>query len=159
MPSSLVGTYRRFADSISRVEIGNENDIFMGSKNRVNESHKIRQSLSEWIVTLSAQKPNIRILIAVKISNLIKHSSSKPVLRLQTLVPSAEPSACSHNTRAFETQLLFTIFLYLVRSQGLTATSMEMAVFWDVAPCSLVHIKPRFRGAYCLHHKGDCDRL
>jgi hypothetical protein len=32
---------------------------------------------------------------------------------------------------------------------------MKMAVFWDVAPCSLVEIGQRFRGAYCLHHQGD----
>jgi hypothetical protein len=29
-----------------------------------------------------------------------------------------------------------------------------MAVFWDVAPCSLVDIDRRFGGAYCLHHQG-----
>jgi hypothetical protein len=28
-----------------------------------------------------------------------------------------------------------------------------MAVFWDVAPCSLVEIDRRFRGAFCLHHQ------
>jgi hypothetical protein len=30
-------------------------------------------------------------------------------------------------------------------------------VFWDVAPCSLVEIYRRFRGAYCLYHQGDDD--
>jgi hypothetical protein len=25
-------------------------------------------------------------------------------------------------------------------------------VFWDVAPCSLIAVGRRFRGAYCLHH-------
>jgi hypothetical protein len=35
------------------------------------------------------------------------------------------------------------------------ATSMNMAVFWDVAPCGLVDIDRRLRGAYCLHHQGD----
>jgi hypothetical protein len=28
-----------------------------------------------------------------------------------------------------------------------------MAVFWDVAPCSLVDIDWRFREASCLHHQ------
>jgi hypothetical protein len=42
----------------------------------------------------------------------------------------------------------------LLRSEVLTATSMKMAVFWDVAPCSLVDTDRRFRGAYCLHHQG-----
>jgi hypothetical protein len=32
-----------------------------------------------------------------------------------------------------------------------------MAVFWDVAPCSLVEIYQRFRGACCLHHQDDDD--
>jgi hypothetical protein len=27
-------------------------------------------------------------------------------------------------------------------------------LFWDVAPCSLVQVYQRFRGAYCLHHQG-----
>jgi hypothetical protein len=30
---------------------------------------------------------------------------------------------------------------------------MKMAVFWDIAPCSLVKIDRRFKGAYCLHHQ------
>jgi hypothetical protein len=29
------------------------------------------------------------------------------------------------------------------------ATSVKMAVFWDVAPCSLVEIDRSFRGTYC----------
>jgi hypothetical protein len=32
---------------------------------------------------------------------------------------------------------------------------MKMAVFWVVAPCSLVEIDRRFRDAYCLHHQGN----
>jgi hypothetical protein len=32
---------------------------------------------------------------------------------------------------------------------------MKMAVFWDIAPCSLVEVYRRFRGAFCLHHQGD----
>jgi hypothetical protein len=31
---------------------------------------------------------------------------------------------------------------------------MQMTVFYDVAPCSLVEIGRRFRDAYCLHHQG-----
>jgi hypothetical protein len=27
-----------------------------------------------------------------------------------------------------------------------------MAVFWVVAPCSLVEVYQRFRGSCCLHH-------
>jgi hypothetical protein len=34
-----------------------------------------------------------------------------------------------------------------VRFQLLTATSMKMAVFWDVVTCSLIYINRRFRGA------------
>jgi hypothetical protein len=32
---------------------------------------------------------------------------------------------------------------------------MKKAVFWVVAPCSLVHTDRRFRGAYCLHDQDD----
>jgi hypothetical protein len=43
-----------------------------------------------------------------------------------------------------------------VRFQVLTAARMRMTVFRDVAPCSLVEIDRRFRGAYCLHnHRPD----
>jgi hypothetical protein len=44
---------------------------------------------------------------------------------------------------------------YYARFQVLTATSMKMAVIWDVAPCSLVGIDRPFRLACCLHHQGD----
>jgi hypothetical protein len=37
----------------------------------------------------------------------------------------------------------------------LTAVSTKMAVFWVVAPCSLVKVYQRFRGPCCLHHQGD----
>jgi hypothetical protein len=41
-----------------------------------------------------------------------------------------------------------------MRFQVLTAASMKMAIFWAVAPCSLVEVYRRFRGACCLHHQG-----
>jgi hypothetical protein len=44
-----------------------------------------------------------------------------------------------------------------VRFQVLTATSVMMTVFKDVAPCSLVEIDRRFRGAYCLSLQDDDD--
>jgi hypothetical protein len=31
--------------------------------------------------------------------------------------------------------------------------STKMAVFWVVAPCSLVEVYRRFRGPCCLHHQ------
>jgi hypothetical protein len=37
----------------------------------------------------------------------------------------------------------------------LTAVSMKIAVFWVVAPCSLVEVYQRFRGPCRLHHQGD----
>jgi hypothetical protein len=30
---------------------------------------------------------------------------------------------------------------------------MKMTVFWDVAPCSLIEVYRRLRGAYCVHHQ------
>jgi hypothetical protein len=37
-----------------------------------------------------------------------------------------------------------------MRFQVLTAASMKMAAFWDLALCSLVEVHRRFRGACCL---------
>jgi hypothetical protein len=34
-------------------------------------------------------------------------------------------------------------------------TAASMMIFWDMAPCSLVELDQRFRGAYCLHYQGD----
>jgi hypothetical protein len=45
--------------------------------------------------------------------------------------------------------------LVLVKFQVLKAMSMKMAVFWVVAPCSLVEVYRRFKGAFCLHHESD----
>jgi hypothetical protein len=36
-------------------------------------------------------------------------------------------------------------------------TTMKTTAFWDIAPCSLVEVDRRFRGAYCLLHHGDED--
>jgi hypothetical protein len=35
----------------------------------------------------------------------------------------------------------------------LTAVGTKMAVFWVVAPCSLVEVYQRFRGPFCLHYQ------
>jgi hypothetical protein len=42
-----------------------------------------------------------------------------------------------------------------VEFEVLTAVSTNMAVFWVVAPCSLVEVHQSFRGPCCLHHQGD----
>lgn len=31
----------------------------------------------------------------------------------------------------------------------------EMAASWDTAPCSLLEVHRRSRGAFCLHRQGD----
>jgi hypothetical protein len=46
-------------------------------------------------------------------------------------------------------------YFYIVGFEVLTAVSMKIAVFWVVAPCSLVEVYQRLRGPWCLHHKGD----
>jgi hypothetical protein len=42
-----------------------------------------------------------------------------------------------------------------MRFKVLTAACMKMAVFWDVAPCGLVEVYRRFRGACCPHHRSS----
>jgi hypothetical protein len=32
---------------------------------------------------------------------------------------------------------------------------MKMTAYWDIAPCSLVEVDRRFRGAYSLYHQDD----
>jgi hypothetical protein len=33
------------------------------------------------------------------------------------------------------------------------AASVKIVAFWDIAPCCLVEVDRRFRGAYCHHHQ------
>jgi hypothetical protein len=46
-------------------------------------------------------------------------------------------------------------YSYFVKCQVLTATSVKMAVLWDVAPCSLVDINRRFTWAQAMSHPDD----
>jgi hypothetical protein len=48
--------------------------------------------------------------------------------------------------------------LQLVRFQVLTAANKKLTAFWVVAPCSLVQVYRRFRGASCLHLKDIIGR-
>jgi hypothetical protein len=43
----------------------------------------------------------------------------------------------------------------LVGLEVLTVVSTKMAVFWVLAPCSLVEIYQRLRGPWCPHHGPD----
>jgi hypothetical protein len=54
---------------------------------------------------------------------------------------SVQPAGCS-------------LFMNVV-FEVLTAVNTQMAVFWVVAPCSLVELYQRFRGPCCLHHRAD----
>jgi hypothetical protein len=45
--------------------------------------------------------------------------------------------------------------LIFVRFRVLTALSMKVIAFWDIAPRSLVEVDQHLRGAYCLYHQGD----
>jgi hypothetical protein len=42
-------------------------------------------------------------------------------------------------------------YILLVIFQTLAAANMKMIVFWSVAPCSLIDVYRRFRGASCPH--------
>jgi hypothetical protein len=50
------------------------------------------------------------------------------------------------------------IYTYKRTIKLIEGVKMKMAVFWDVAPCSLVDNDRRFRGAYCQYHHLD-DRM
>jgi hypothetical protein len=46
-------------------------------------------------------------------------------------------------------------YYYYLRVQVLTAGSMKMTAFWDIASCILIEVDRRFRGFYCVCHQGD----
>jgi hypothetical protein len=47
----------------------------------------------------------------------------------------------------------FNVFLKLI-IQVLTAANMKVTAFWHMAPCRIVEVDRRFRGAYCLPSSG-----
>jgi hypothetical protein len=49
------------------------------------------------------------------------------------------------------------VVLLLSCSLNNAKKATKMAVFWVVAPCSLVEVYQRFRSPCCLHHKGLSD--
>jgi hypothetical protein len=57
---------------------------------------------------------------------------------------------------SWNTDTVLTInFNSLVLFQVLTAASMNMAAFWDIASCCLVKVHRRFRGTYFLHQDDE----
>jgi hypothetical protein len=46
-----------------------------------------------------------------------------------------------------------------VRFLVVTAASMNVAVFWDIAPYSPVDTDQRFRDVYHGHHQGDKEKM
>jgi hypothetical protein len=46
---------------------------------------------------------------------------------------------------------------FCVSSYVLTAASMKVTSFWDIALYSFVEVDRRFRGVYCLHHLDPDD--
>jgi hypothetical protein len=57
----------------------------------------------------------------------------------------------------FHTSCSFQQVFHSVGFEVLMAVSTKTAVFWVVAPCSLVEVYQRFRGPCCLHHHHPDD--
>jgi hypothetical protein len=64
---------------------------------------------------------------------------------------SADYIEMAQNIRTVQWRLVNTV-LNEAGFEVLTAVSTMMAVFWVVAPYSLVEVYQRFRGPCCLHH-------
>jgi hypothetical protein len=67
------------------------------------------------------------------------------------------PNMYEFVNKRFAYTLLVLYLCYSSIKQATTASFLftKMAVFWVVAPCSLVEVYQRFRGPCCLHHQGD----
>jgi hypothetical protein len=66
-------------------------------------------------------------------------------------LPKASTLLCFFVIHNFIFHVLYCDFLSLVEA----TFNWKMAVFWVVAPCSLVEVYQSFRGPCCLHHQGD----
>jgi hypothetical protein len=57
----------------------------------------------------------------------------------------------SEESSSWKPRLIGLIMMMMM----MIAASIKMAVFWDVAPCSLVEIDRRFRSSCYIHHQGQ----
>jgi hypothetical protein len=60
----------------------------------------------------------------------------------------------THHCENLKSQFLLHLCSGINRKTACSLGSVRMAVFWVVAPCSLVEVHLRFRGPCCLHHQG-----
>jgi hypothetical protein len=67
-------------------------------------------------------------------------TSAVPLRLSPTVASTSRPDSkkCEHHT-------------YYIKFQVLTAASVTMTVFWEVAPWSVVEIGQHFGGTHCLH--------
>jgi hypothetical protein len=104
--------------------------------------------------------PQLNLYIACSVSWLlqIRFKSFLPNLLLLLLIIRTHLKQTIHRPyKIYERKSYGANYKVPVRFQVLTAASMKIRAFWDVAPCSLVGVDRRFRGAYCLHHQGEID--
>jgi hypothetical protein len=121
---------------------------------RLRFAHKTRSSLS-----VSGQ------LAAKSLSEYRTARVNKHILMNLT----REMTSCEYNSRANDlveskccTNLVYRScqnFAIFPPPFATELLSIKKAVFWVVAPCSLVEVYRRFRGACCLHHQGDESHL
>jgi hypothetical protein len=61
---------------------------------------------------------------------------------------------CLHFCQKIESSvILIQNFYHHCVSEGVDWIHLKMAVFWVVAPCSVVEVYQRFRGTFFLHHQ------
>jgi hypothetical protein len=103
--------------------------------------------LDEWSARRKADFPNIQLNTLLPSSSWLSKWSFSSFLHKKSVFRA--PVIMSFGHRPCRSKESFLV---------LTAASMKMAVFWDVAPCSLVEIDRRFRGAYSLCYQGFPSR-
>jgi hypothetical protein len=81
-------------------------------------------------------------------------SAASGVISIPGIIPACA-RICGSMGRKLSTQKKTYTSTALVGFEVLTTVSTKMAVFWVVAPCSLVEVYRRFRGPCCLHHQGN----
>jgi hypothetical protein len=132
-----IGSNDEFCDAVMNIRGGN----FLTRWATLNFSRNtLYHELRSWMASVDICQWRFGVLLSCWLNNIFK---------CFTLVSSIQDLNLTETFRMAEN--CYLIFWW----REINVCFEKMAVFWVVAPCSLVEVYQRFRGPCCLHHQGD----
>jgi hypothetical protein len=122
-------------------------------KNIDYEAFLLENLSSSILLRLSQVKLHHRFILkhiswpAVRINNATRRQSTSTYTLYFTAINNSKMAAFELLRR----KRLWCMVTPSEMSLVLAATRMKTVVFWNIAPCSLIHTDRRFRGTFCHH--------